>query len=255
MTRRLMDADPRREQRRQSLLLDRLEGIYSQALASEIERASMELVTAYQFTGQVAFARDHRDNLEGIFKLLVTQSMLTFGARILSQGKAIGLVLEKKESFSDFMMRVALEYVTGELIRERITNIGNTTREDIVAAVQSGYEEGLSVDQIAQNIRKKIPGMSQLRGALIARTETHGAANAGSYEAAKDLGLDLKKEWLAGMDRRTRLTHSLADGQIVNMDEAFTVGSASLMYPGDPSGPAEEIINCRCSVSYIVDDD
>jgi hypothetical protein len=38
------------------------------------------------------------------------------------------------------------------------------------------------------------------------------------------------------------------------MDEPFTVGGASLMYPGDPAGPAEEVINCRCCVGFIVDE-
>jgi len=30
------------------------------------------------------------------------------------------------------------------------------------------------------------------------------------------------------------------------MDEPFTVGVDSLMYPGDPMGSAAEIINCEC---------
>jgi uncharacterized protein with gpF-like domain len=89
---------------------------------------------------------------------------------------------------------------------------------------------------------------------MIARTETHGAANYGAGRAARETNLPLNREWIASGDERTRETHAEADGQIVGMDEPFTVGGASLMYPGDPAGPAEEVINCRCSVGFIVDE-
>jgi len=39
----------------------------------------------------------------------------------------------------------------------------------------------------------------------------------------------------------------------VGMNEPFLVGGASLMYPGDPNGPASEIINCRCVARPVVD--
>jgi len=29
------------------------------------------------------------------------------------------------------------------------------------------------------------------------------------------------------------------------------VGGERLMYPGDPSGSAENVINCRCAVGHI----
>ena len=29
------------------------------------------------------------------------------------------------------------------------------------------------------------------------------------------------------------------------------VGGAQMMFPGDPSAPASEVINCRCSVAYF----
>lgn len=251
MTRRLLDADPRREQRRQSLLLDRMEGRYARSFASEIARASREMLDVYEATGEVGSSRDHYDAMESEFQRMATQAALTFGGRIIKQGKSAGLILERKEDFAQRMTRLALEYVAREAIRRKITSITETTRARIVSLVDQGYREGLGVAEIARGIRNRIPGMSQLRGALIARTETHGAANFGADVAAKETGLNLRKEWVAASDARTRDSHERMDGETVGMDDAFSNG---LMYPGDPSGRADEVINCRCGVSHIVVD-
>jgi uncharacterized protein with gpF-like domain len=62
----------------------------------------------------------------------------------------------------------------------------------------------------------------------------------------------MQKEWIASGGERTRENHLLASGQTVSIDEPFVVGGDYLMQPGDPSGSAEEIINCRCAVGYSV---
>lgn len=56
------------------------------------------------------------------------------------------------------------------------------------------------------------------------------------------------KMWRSLHDSRVRDTHAIADGQIQLESDPFTVGGALLDYPGDPSGPAGEVINCRCVV-------
>jgi hypothetical protein len=48
--------------------------------------------------------------------------------------------------------------------------------------------------------------------------------------------------------RVPRIGHLLADGQIVKPDEPFVVEGEELMYPRDPSGSAENTINCHCLV-------
>jgi hypothetical protein len=54
------------------------------------------------------------------------------------------------------------------------------------------------------------------------------------------------KTWVSHHDDQTRPTHDAADGQTVAISDSFTVGGELLMYPGDQSGTADEIINCRC---------
>jgi hypothetical protein len=63
----------------------------------------------------------------------------------------------------------------------------------------------------------------------------------------------LKKSWITLRDNRVRATHHAAHGQTRLINEAFAVGSSSMMYPGDTSmgAPIREIIHCRCSAQYL----
>ena len=89
----------------------------------------------------------------------------------------------------------------------------------------------------------------------IARTETMAALNGGSHDGtvalAEETGEVLHKQWLATDDDRTRDSHRIADGQTVPIAEPFTVGGFPLDHPGDPAGPAQEVIQCRCTALYL----
>ena len=89
----------------------------------------------------------------------------------------------------------------------------------------------------------------QVRSERIARTETTGAYNAGAIDAGYTEGQQVKV-WMTTGDDRTRDSHLEAAGQCVPMEDMFTVGGEVLEMPGDPSGPARETINCRCTVVF-----
>ncbi len=58
---------------------------------------------------------------------------------------------------------------------------------------------------------------------------------------------DVTFVWHATQDDRTRDSHAEMDGQEVAMGESFITGNGNaLEFPGDPNGPPEEVINCRC---------
>lgn len=56
----------------------------------------------------------------------------------------------------------------------------------------------------------------------------------------------VKYVWCAVGDERTRPSHLDANGQPQAAGDPFDVGDVTLMFPGDPSGPDEEVDNCRC---------
>lgn len=253
MVRRLIDQNRQRELRRQTLLLERIERPLERRLRSEISAAMAEMIRVWELTGIVPAVQDHQTRLASLYQAMAIAAVTAFGARVMDASKSDHTRLERKD-FAATMTRLALSYVGQELIRRRITDVAETTRSQIVSAVARGYADGLGQNEIARTIRPLVPQMAGYRARMIARTETHGAANYGSTAAADETGLRLQKEWIAAADERTRETHALADGQVVGKDEAFDIGSASGMYPGDPSLPAEESINCRCCIGYIVVD-
>ena len=60
-----------------------------------------------------------------------------------------------------------------------------------------------------------------------------------------------KKMWVSQRDGRVRHTHRRADGQTVPIKAYFTVGDSMLLYPTDPDGEPEEVINCRCHQKFL----
>lgn len=132
------------------------------------------------------------------------------------------------------------------LVEPRIRGIDHTTWDRLTRSLADGVRTGESTDQLARRVRDTFQEATQARSVTIARTEVLGASNAGAIAGYEQAGVGFKG-WLATQDDRTRDTHDAADGQVVGLNASFDVGGVSLAYPGDPSGPPEEVINCRCT--------
>ncbi|QJB39736.1 hypothetical protein HF324_18480 [Chitinophaga oryzae] len=133
---------------------------------------------------------------------------------------------------------------------EKITKITETTRKWLIGMISAGRAAGMGAEQIARSMRddKQVP---LARARVISRTETVAAANFGGMTAARQSKLKMNKRWVNSQDKRVRETHRDEDeggvgGEVRPLEEPFSNG---LMHPGDPSGSAEEVIQCRCIVS------
>lgn len=173
--------------------------------------------------------------------------------------------IEQQQSKSDMQalylqwMKNYAENQTGN----RITLISGTTEDRFKQIVKEqvliGENEGYSIDKIAANIQKQLNISNAYRAVRIARTETVSASNAGSLAGAKASNLPLKKVWLATKTGNTRHSHEDMNGVSVEMAENFNVpiyegnnllGHEPMQHPGDPSGSAGNVINCRCTIVY-----
>lgn len=145
-----------------------------------------------------------------------------------------------------------------EHVAEAVTKISLTSKTNIKAVVQAGLEEGQSSYQISQGVRGMYNGWSgpyirpehaiASRCMTIARTEVGGALGYGHQEAAKQSGVVEKKTWLTSGDDRVRESHRAISGETIPLTERY---SNDCMYPCDPSGPASEVVACRCQSLFV----
>lgn len=178
--------------------------------------------------------------------------------------------LRKRKSFAPGMERKATEAEYNDMIQEWIKaqalekskTITGNDRARIKRWFLDALDEELPGESlIGRGIRERMDDVSVSRAKTIARTETHSAVQETSAETmrleAEAVGLEgeTQKVWTAGMDMRVRESHAEADGQAVGLDDSFLVGGVSLRFPGDPLGPPEEVINCRCILTYDVKDE
>ena len=253
MPRRLLDQDRQRERRRQQLLQERISRAGERILAAEIADTTRALVAKWEASGQVRQPDDHQRRIETQLTRIWRASIDAMAARVLDQGKSRGVVLERKDRDDrvDFFTQQFIASVGGAQIA---ADISRTTVDQIMRQIAIGRREGLGQAAISKMINDKAAAIGRARGAVIARTESHSAGNYGATKAAEDTGLPMRKEWISAQGERTREDHAAVDGQIRPLDAPFDVGGEALMYPGDPSGSAGTVINCRCAIGMIVQD-
>lgn len=171
------------------------------------------------------------------------------------------------------LRRVLRSTVTGEPVvgaweADYLNQVGNRLRgvpDEVYALIVREVETGLArnegIPDISDRIRQILTASGHdrwpNRATTVARTEALAAVNAGVYngavqDAEQRGDVAPMKVWLATEDQRTRPTHNEADGQRTLLTSPFVVGGFELLYPGDPRGPAQEVINCRCSILPVV---
>ena len=118
-------------------------------------------------------------------------------------------------------------------------------QKKIASEISRGFSTGAMYSEIARNVAS-YARIDKNKSIRIVRTEGHRITEAAAYNAqvkAKERGADIVKIWSAALDAKTRPSHMRVDGEIKELEKKFSNG---LMYPGDPSGAAAEVVNCRC---------
>ena len=128
----------------------------------------------------------------------------------------------------------------------------------LAGRIQSTFGDSFTIEDIrdiehktASQIAHELTKKNKSAAVRNARTMMTGAQNAGrvdGYKRAKDMGIDLRQQWLATLDGRTRHEHRQLDGQIVDVGEPFKVDGYEIRFPGDPTAEAHLVYNCRCTL-------
>ena len=217
---------------------------------SKIGKDSKEIFESNGTVGVNTYLTKTRTSLEETLRPFYFQIIKTFSEQ---SDKYLAKKLE-----DDYYNRILELFIT-RIGARHITNIDETTRKQMKKVILESQKEGLSVLETAIAIENRFkPRFTRARANTIARTETHSASTFANHELGKvyaQTGITLKKRWVATMDDRTRVEHREANGKTVPMEEDFIVGGVPMEYAGDPRGGAKNVINCRCAVIYVEDDE
>ena len=142
-------------------------------------------------------------------------------------------------------------------------SISQTSRDTIQRIITSAFEEGKSLGELSKEIQALGPQWTESRAAMIARTETTKAANAGARIGYKESGVVEKLMYSAILDGNTSDICSSLNGKVVGVNESFIKeGSGftdsqgvqhSLRYTngGIQEPPAHP--NCRSTIIPIIE--
>jgi hypothetical protein len=238
-----------------------------EAVAEEYEAlavAGLALVIAqvvedFEHTNLATLSADAVDLITALWNAYVDEKMLP--ALTLSMFEAGGIVARALSTAIGNLPFLNEPLDTQQYLaqaRNRLVGIGNELWFNARTAIAEGLAAGEDMPKIAQRVRDAA-GVTEPRARTIARTESHGARNTVNAASVRRVASAFgganafARRWQAAEDARTRPTHVQADGQTVALNQPFIVGAASLDFPGDPSGPAGEVINCRCTTITIID--
>jgi SPP1 gp7 family putative phage head morphogenesis protein len=124
-----------------------------------------------------------------------------------------------------------LDWLTGRMV----LIAGLTSQEtmyELAGILNDGFEQGLSMDDIAENITNAT-GFSAMRATRIARTEIMSASNAGAVSGYQSMGVN-KVEWWTSEDERVCPECNDLHGFVCTVAESYGVAKPHLG------------INCRC---------
>jgi hypothetical protein len=131
-------------------------------------------------------------------------------------------------------------------VSEKIERILNEAR---AAAIEPNNRE------LAVQIKRELEGayeMSWERSSMIARTELSIAENVGHAAQYEELEIE-EVQWVAFKAPIWPRRHDLMDGKTIKLGQRFELPSGvKLRFPGDPEGPAGEIIRCRCTTIPVI---
>lgn len=256
MPRNLLNGNREAEARIQNAQIDRLAAAQTSAFARSLALQMREAAESYGRGDAIEGAvLSNSERLVTAYATTYKRSSAIVGPRIIESGKSLHgrdyVIKQDGVPVLQYWNLAVSKWIEANAA-SRVTQVNQTTIDQLRAIIADGTREGLGVVGIQRAILSSVADLTAIRARAIARTESHAGAMASGLEAAKIIQIDTHKDWNAVGDGRTREDHDAADGQQVPLDSFFRVGGARLQHPGDPSAPAAQVINCRCVMGYPV---
>lgn len=220
---------------------------------------ALEIIVSFDQTNDLAVAVMREAKLDLIAEFTRQQEEATRAA--LLEGIRRGLnPLEQATLFRDSIGLTASQ-------QRMVENFRRLLESDPTQALTRELRDGrfdptlrrggpLTREQIDKMVARYRENMLRFRAETIARTEALSAVHGGSYEMFRQAVADghltedeIYRTWVTARDTRVRDHHQSMEGQKRDGLAPFESGlGTSLRYPGDPSAPASDRVQCRCSV-------
>lgn len=165
--------------------------------------------------------------------------------------KRVELTEAMEDRFA-FLLELLMMYTAAQISKEGFIETAASEYEEAIRGITTSPFFDGHVEQFAVDLADtKLEDYSMERATNMARNEANAVMNDSEFWEAVGDG-KTKKIWHTMLDERVRKTHLEAEGLEIPISEPFTIGGSRLMYPKDTSlGAApEEVIGCRCSLSY-----
>jgi hypothetical protein len=219
------------------------------------KRHLRQVVDTMRLTGNYeAHRADFNAELMRILSESITRTITFFGLEIVRQLKpSTEKSIVDNPNFNFFIA----EWIQRHLAAS-VASMTGTFFDDIAKVIAAGLQEQSTLEQITEEIIN-LNKLEASRARTIARTETHNAAMYAQESTARqvqvEVGIVLKKKWIAANDERTRANHfAMRGSEAIPFDMDFVVGGVRMSRPGDPRGGASNNINCRCAVVFEEDE-
>lgn len=198
-----------------------------------VDSIASQLAQTGRIAGEVI-----RGEMHGIYRLnyeyagysICNESELNLNFAIYDLNQIAAILEETRPPFT----KIAYKHLgSNGIVVQRLGN-------ELAIATIRGESQRKIIERI-----KKVTGQSIAQAKRIAQTERTRVQSQGrmlSMNDAANMGVGLDKQWSARMIR-TREMHVHADGEVVAFDALFSTG---LNYPGEPTGKADNVINCHC---------
>lgn len=178
----------------------------------------------------------------------------------IAHGNKVNKELEKVKKanvlFNEVLLREILLFLSTDG-GVKIVSVRDTLANDIIKTIKGSLGENATIVDLQNAIYRlisKSQSFYKWQALRIARTETTSASNFAAIKSAQESDLVLDKMWISVQDNRTRITpfdHLDMNGQKQELEKPFFVGGQNIQYPGDVNASAGNVINCRCTISFI----